>query len=205
MTSDGSLNESRVIIMKKPKQRARRPSSIRGVTQIEVLVALSVLTIGLLAHASLVVNGHTNLRLNQDRRLALEGLRLQLERLRDFEFADCFGAFDEAAGNDPAVAPGPHFDIPGLQPSAADADGRVGRIVFPVAIPSVSAGLEPALTESVENPRLGMPADLDGDALIDDLPKDDTYVRLPVLVEARWEGPSGEQVARLRTWLVGAR
>jgi hypothetical protein len=47
-----------------------------------------------------------------------------------------------------------------------------------------------------------MPADLDGDGVIDDQPKDKTYIHLPVMVEVRWVGQLGPQRLRLTTWLV---
>jgi hypothetical protein len=58
------------------------------------------------------------------------------------------------------------------------------------------------LREDVKNTALGMPRDLDGDGLIDDKPKDASYIHLPVIVEVRWEGRMGPQTTRLVTWLT---
>ncbi|MEW6745532.1 MAG: hypothetical protein AB1486_22495 [Planctomycetota bacterium] len=170
---------------------------------VETMFALAILTVAFLAHASLTVTGKAHNRLNEEKRLALEALRAQLEILRNFDFHTCFAAFDEATINDPPGARGPHFDIEGLSSSPSDADGRVGRIVFPTAVPD--EGGAPVLREDVADPRLMMSADLDGDGLIDAFAKDTAYVHLPVLVEARWRGSAGDARVTLATWLTPRR
>ncbi|MEQ8763408.1 MAG: type II secretion system protein [Planctomycetota bacterium] len=177
-----------------------RRRSEGGSTIVELLIALSILSVGLLAHGSLTLSSMTQSELNRERRLALEGLRSQLEQMRAWDFRQCYSAFDLSSANDPPGAPGSQFDILGLEPVSPG--GRVGRVLLPTA-PNPSGTPPTALREDLSQPDIGLPADLDGDGAIDNLPKDDSYVRLPVRVEARWRGVSGEQQMIIATWLGG--
>jgi type II secretory pathway pseudopilin PulG len=170
---------------------------------IEVVAALTLLGLGLAAQASLTVAAHTQLGSVRERQSALQAARARIEVLFGHDFRTCFAAFDEGVGNDPPEAPGPHFDVAGLQPSAADPDGRVGRIIFPTA-PGAGGG-DPVLREDLDVPELGLPHDLDGDGVLDSEPKDDTYVHIPVIVEVWWQGRSGEQTLRIPTWITPRR
>ena len=123
--------------------------------------------------------------------------------LKRFDLRTVFPAYDASKANDPPNAPGPYFDVRGLNPDPNDPSGRVGRVIFPVGPPPPSAPIrDPVLREDVRNPRMGMPADLDGNGKIDDQPKDATYIHLPVMVEVRWKGRIGQQSVSLVTWLV---
>ncbi len=166
------------------------------------MIALSVLSIGLLAHGLLTVNSLTQSGLNRERRLALEGLRSQLEVMRSWDFSECFQAFDPSTSNDPPGAPGARFDVLGLEPTRPG--DRVGSIVFPVG-PDLLGSTDPVLREDLADPALGLPADLDGDGSIDNLPKNERYVRIPVILEAKWQGVRGEHSVRVATWLGETR
>jgi len=173
-----------------------------GFGYVELLIAMSALIVAMLAHAGLTVSTHAQNSLNQERRLALEGLRGQLDRMRTVEFKHAFATFDTVTTNDPPGAVGPNFAIAGLNPSPSDGDGFVGRVIFPVAPPASDPSAPPVLREDVVNAEMGMPADLDGDGVVDDQPKDEGYLYLPVIVEARWRSIVGEQRMHIMGWLV---
>jgi len=175
----------------------------RGLTAVEVAVVATMLSLGLLAQASVTITSYRQSVVNKERRLALEGARSQIEILKRYDLRSVFPAFDSSKVNDPTGAPGPYFDVQGLRADPAESSGRVGKIIFPVGpAPDPVQNPDPVLREDVQDPRLGMPADLDGDGVIDDQPKDKTYIHLPVIVEVRWEGQLGSQRLRLTTWLV---
>ncbi len=159
-------------------------------------MALALLAVGLLTHASLTVSGHRQGRSNAERRLAWEGLRTQVARLRDWDLADCYTAFDDSSANDPPGAPGSDFDVPGLEPIS----GSVGRVLVPASPASDGSGAI-VLREDLVQPAFGLPLDLDGDGVLDDQPKDTLYRRLPVRLEVRWRGVHGEQSLGMTTWL----
>lgn len=175
----------------------------RGFSLLDVTITVSVLAVGLLAQASLTISSFSQTTLNKERRLAMEGVRDQLEVIKAMNLASVFAAYDESTANDLMVAPGPHFDIRGLHPAPGDTDGHVGRVIFPVgAPPGTSESNDPVLREDVSEPFMGMPFDLDGDGAIDSLPKDGKYIHLPVTVEVEWTGKIGRQSMQITTWLT---
>ena len=185
------------------RSRGRSRRRQRGFSLIELMIAFSVLTIGLLAQASLTISHYNQSQFNRELRLALRAAQQQIEILKSHDFRSVFPAFDESTANDPTNAAGPHFDVPGLSPVAGDMDGRPGRIRFPVGQPPVGwPTSDPVLREDTYDSALGLPCDLDGDGLIDDQPKDANYIHLPVVVEVRWHGKTGNQTLRLSTWLT---
>ncbi len=182
---------------------ARDRKGQRGFSLLDVAITVSVVAIGLLAQASLTISSYSQTALNKERRLAMQGVRSQLEVIKGMELANVFAAFDESTDNDPADAPGPHFDIKGLRPIPGDADGHVGRVVLPVGDPPESSeSSDPVLREDVSDTLMGMPYDLDGDGIIDSLPKNGTCIHLPVTIEVEWTGKIGRQILQLTTWLT---
>ena len=86
----------------------------------------------------------------------------------------------------------------GLQAAPDDPDGRVGEIIFPITI---TAGGE-ELHETLIDPELDMPGDLDGDGFITVGDKALTYRLLPVLVRMRWSGQNGVRRMEIRTLIA---
>lgn len=183
--------------------RRRRRDASRGVTTVELVIALSVLALGMLAQASLTITHANQTGFNREHRLALEGARAELEVLKNYDFATVFAAFDEQTWQDPPDARGPNFEVRGLSAAPDDPDGKVGRVYFPVGpAPTGSPIPGPVLREDQQNTWFGTPADLDGDGTVDDQPKNTSYIHLPVMVEIRWHGKTGTQTLRLTTWLT---
>jgi hypothetical protein len=118
-------------------------------------------------------------------------------------FADIFRTYNAAPGDDlggGGSAPGASFDVRGLAPRRDDADGRVGRIVFPTV--DLAGGAQ-ALREDVVDERLGMAAgrdlNLDGDAL-DDVTVG--YRLLPARLIVEWTGAGGDRSYELDVLLT---
>ena len=175
-----------------------------GFSTVEILIAISVLAIGLMAQASLALSHSNQTRLNREYRAALEGARARIEVLKEHDFQTVFAAFDASTRNDPPDAPGPGFAVVGLSPVLRDPDGLVGKVCFPVGLPPSNwAHQDPVLREDLDDDRFGLPRDLDGDGAIDSHPKDERYIHLPVVVEVRWRSAAGgNQIVRLTTWLT---
>lgn len=58
------------------------------------------------------------------------------------------------------------------------------------------------LLETFEDERLGMPRDLNGDSIIDDLDHSQDYIILPVRVRVEWQGNHGSRSLEICTMLV---
>jgi hypothetical protein len=71
----------------------------------------------------------------------------------------------------------------------------VGRIRFPDTPNS-------ELREDVYMPELGLPMDLNGDGIIDELDHSQDYKILPVIVEVQWVGKTGDREFSLHALLM---
>ena len=180
----------------------------RGMTLIEVAVALPVVVISLFMFLQMFVAGGGLRDSGRETWAAGGAAQDVLERMRNEEMVDVFrlynaDAFDDPGG--PGTAPGPNFAVPGLLPLADDPDGMVGEIL----LPAVNTGSEVVpvweLREDVRNPNLGLPRDLNGDALLDDVDHAGDYTILPVLVRLRWQGAQGRREFRLHTVFTALR
>jgi len=146
---------------------------------------MSVLVVALLAFMQSINASMKLTETNREAALALDGVREAIETLQGVEeFSAVFGLYGGAGG----------FAIEGLSPADGDADGLVGEIVFP------TVGGE--LREHLEDEKLGMPRDLNGDGDIDFENHSDDYRLLPVLVRARWKGSGGERFMEISTLLA---
>lgn len=183
----------------------RRRSPEAGFTFVELLISFTVLMLGLLAIAALTMTLYSSSIINDEERSALSAAQAQVERMKTYDFHEVFASFDASTENDPVGgnAVGPWFEVDGLQAAPGLPKGKAGRVIFPVGPPPTSSTLTvPVLREDIQDNALGMPADLDGDGTIDDQPKDQSYIHLPVIVEVRWTGRLGVQSTRLVTWLT---
>jgi prepilin-type N-terminal cleavage/methylation domain-containing protein len=164
-----------------------RPEGRRGLTLLELTVALAMLVVGVSAVASGLLRVSMFVRAERERNLAFEASRNVLEALQAEDFATVFVGHNATNLDDPVglVTPGAAFDVAGLDAQAGDVDGRGGSIEFP------GDGLR--LLEDGFDRELGMPRDLGG---ADGVDFDDhalDYRVLPVIVRVRWRGASGDQ------------
>jgi type II secretory pathway pseudopilin PulG len=183
------------------RRLGRRLGRRAGFSIVEIIIALVLVTIGMGAFAQSIAATSLTAETNRRTALASQAARRTLEQLKGTAFDEVFATFNTDTNDDPGgkgTAPGRDFDVAGLDPLPGDADGRVGRILFPV-----TAGGVGFLREDVNNPALGMPRDLNGDGLIDGLNHSSDYQILPVIVEIEWQGVSSDGRLVFKTFLVG--
>ena len=175
-----------------------RRSRRGGFTLLEMLVTATLMVIGLMGFARTIALSGKATEASGEVIAATEAARQIVETLQASTFDEVFAAYNETKADDPPNAPGPDFDVPGLEPVPGDPDGQVGKVIFPSSV----AGGAVTLREDVIDARLGMPRDLNGDGQIDALPHDTDYQLLPVLVRVEWQGASGRCQLELKTLLA---
>jgi prepilin-type N-terminal cleavage/methylation domain-containing protein len=178
--------------------RVPRRSARSGFSLLEILIALTLLVVGMVGYLQVIVGSVRTAESNREQTLALHAARQVLERLQTLPLDEVFASFNADPADDPAgagTAPGAGFAVAGLDPRGGDADGLPGEIRFPVA-----AG---ALREDLVDPLVGTPRDLSGDGVIDALDHAGDYRVLPVLVRVSWRGAAGNARVELRTILGG--
>lgn len=182
--------------MSRSLQSSRRPLRVTaaarrrrsGFTLIEVLAAVSILTIAAGAIVSTIITSSRLNRVGSEVALAREALESVIESVKSTPFREVFATFNANPADDPGgagTAPGAAFTARSLRPIPGDADGLVGEIIFPTV-----AG---ALREDVVDPRISMPRDLDLDGVIDAVDHAADYAVLPFVVRVAWRGPMGDR------------
>lgn len=121
-----------------------------------------------------------------ERSIAYAAAQRAVEEMQAEPFQEIFARFNTSAADDPAGAQGPSFTVTGLDARDGDADGMVGRILFPVD-PATPAELHEDLVDA----SFGFPRDLTGDNVADALDHANDYEVLPVQVRVEWRGKSG--------------
>jgi len=178
------------------RRMTRRPSRA-GISLLDVLVAMTVLVVAIAGLASSLVSTLRLSRVNEETALADDAARALAARIRGSDFRDIFALYNATPVDDPLAtpAPGPDFDVPGLDARTNDADGFVGRVLFPV-------GPGETLREDAVDASLGMPRDLDGDGVVDAADHSGDYVLLPVTIRLDWRGPAGKRFLELDLLLI---
>jgi len=172
-----------------------------GFTLVDLMVAATLLVLGLGSLSGTVVAALEVARANEERSRASDAARAMAERLQGTTFRQVFATYNRDATDDPegeGTAPGHGFAINGLRPFNGDDDGLPGRIDFPV-LADTGPGV---LREDADDPALGLPRDLNGDSDVDALDHTDDYILLPVTITVEWRGVSGERFHTLRLLLV---
>lgn len=171
--------------------------SSRGMTLVEVVVALAVFSVSALALASMLFSTARLNEANRENTLAQNGAKAMVESMRNEEFAEIFRRFNDDPADDPegaGTAPGANFAIANLVPIDGDADGRPGRIDFPT--------ISGQLREDFPDPLLQMPRDLNGDGAVDSNNHAADYRILPVTVTVEWKSIGGRTRLVYRTSFV---
>jgi hypothetical protein len=162
------------------------------------MIAGSVLVVAFLAVSQSIVGALFTADQNREVARAVQAARQKIETLKDEEFSDVWALYNADDADDPVGgAPGPGFQVQGLQPLPDDPDGLVGEIVFPQP-PAGGAGLR----EDSNDIDLGMPRDLNGDGTVDGLDHATDYGLLPVKVRLRWRGPKCPMSLEIKTLLA---
>lgn len=168
--------------------RSRR----RGLTMIEMLMVMTVLTMAMAMLVRTLVSAAKLEPVLDEAETAAEGGRSQIEAMHNHPFGEVFARYNANAFDDPLLpgsAPGNTFDVPGLDPVAPG--GKVGRVEFPT--------IDGQLREDVEDETLTMPRDLNGDGVVDSVNHANDRILLPVRVVVEWkpagggDGPAGRR------------
>lgn len=163
------------------------------------MISVVVLTVAISGFSSSVLSSLVLNRMNRETDVAQQAVRRVLEEIQGEEFDQVFAAFNAAVGDyaGAGIESVPGFEVDGLDLLAADADGLVGRIEFPVID---VAGVD-ELREDVVDAGLGMPRDLDGQNGVDAADHADDYQLLPVRVVVEWNGVRGARRIAMETVL----
>src|SRR5687767_6021742 len=103
----------------------------RGHTLLEVLVCSCVLLVALLGTSRSITDSASLSATNRETAQAALAVRETIETLQAEPFSQVFALHNEITADDPIGATGSAFHVGGLRPLRDDADGAVGRIVFP--------------------------------------------------------------------------
>ncbi len=171
----------------------------RGLTLIELVMAMTILAVALLGYAKTVAMASVAASTSREATLASESGRRMIETLRAADFDEVFVRYNSTVADDPGgiVSPGANFAVTGLDARANDADGMPGEILFP----TINVGGALQLREDVVDVKLGMPSDLDGDGAVDAANHAANYENLPVLIRVRWRGVGGPGQIEFQTVL----
>jgi hypothetical protein len=167
-------------------------------TMVEVMVAIVILTVSVYILSSTVTAAIGHSRVKRERSLAVDATINVLERMRSEPFEELFSLYNSDPSDDPlgaGTAPGPHFEVFGLDPRADDPDGLVGEIL----IPEVEVAGASHLREDMEFAELCLPRDLNGDLLIDVEDHASDYIVLPVTLRVTWGGKSSRREFEMAT------
>ena len=199
-----------------------------GLTLVEIVVVFTLMTVALAMYASTSISTAKMRSMGRESAKASDAARTVIERMHNVEWRQLYATFNADPADDPGgpgTAPGNRFEVPGLEPVTGAESTFVGEIVFPaeeievqtiVELGRLDEGGNPIapvletktllqLREDFEDDRLGMPRDLNGDNVIDDLEHAGDYVVLPVRVRVTWAGRLGPQSLELCTMFVEYR
>jgi type II secretory pathway pseudopilin PulG len=160
-------------------------------TLIEIMIALSILAISILALLSSLCAAAKLQDVTRERALAQNAARAKIEEMRSRTYTQIYSLYNSNPADDPGgpgTAPGATFTVPGLN---AFPGVPVGQIVFPE-----SGG---GLLESLVDPSrgidasMGMPRDLNGNGIIDVVPFTTGYQILPVKIVITWKSANGKK------------
>lgn len=166
----------------------------RGFALVEVSISLVIFAIASGIMLQAMRAGYGLRGQAREEWLATAGAQSVLETMRGMSFRNVSLNFDQDPFNDPGgpgTSFGAAFDIEGLDPALDDADGRVGEVLLPVVNVGTAVAERFELREDLGDALIGMPRDLNGDAIIDSIDHRDDAALLPVLVRVRWNGRNG--------------
>jgi prepilin-type N-terminal cleavage/methylation domain-containing protein len=174
-------------------------SKHRGLTLIELVMAMTVLAIALAGYAKTVAMSSIASTTSREATLATEAGRQMIETLRSTTFEEIYSRYNSTLADNPGAgaSPGANFAVVGLDARANDLDGMPGEILFPTQ--TVAGVLQ--LREDLVDTQLGMPAVLNGDGAVDAVDHAANYQNLPVIVRVRWRGVGGPGQVQFQTVL----
>lgn len=167
-------------------------------------MVMGILAVAFGMFSTTMVASNRTRSINRDTALAAEAARVIFETMRNLNPADLYALYNSMPADDPGgegTGPGANFAVPGLYPLAGDPDGMVARIRL-----AERKDLDAwQLREDVIDPALGLPRDLNGDSMIDDLDHAQDYLVFPVRIELDWEGRYGARRMTVSTMFTRFR
>ncbi len=159
------------------------PSRETGLGLVETMVAVAILATAILAILSVAAHSIKLDGVNRETALASDAARTRYEQLRALPLMHVLATYN----SDPEDDPDGEFTAVG--PKALSSKTAAGlELTTVVELPLTEEG---ELREDANRPEMGLPRDLNGDGVIDDLDHRDDYVILPVAVRVVWSGSSG--------------
>src|SRR5690349_1800817 len=119
------------------ERKVRVPrADVRGLTLIELVMAMTVLAIGLAGYAKTVAMASIAASSSREATLATEAGRQMIETLRATTYAQIFARYNSSTLDDIGgiTNPGANFAVAGLDARANDVDGMPGEIEFPTTL-----------------------------------------------------------------------
>lgn len=169
-------------------------------TLTELMVAMMVMTVSVYILSSTITATIAHSAGKRERVRAVEAVRSLLEEMRSLPCGELFARYNSDPTDDPEginSAPGNTFAVEGLDAQSGDPDGFVGEIILPAA--------QAPLLENAVDEVLGLPRDLNGDALVDDKDHASDYILLPVQIRVRWSGYTGDREFEMFTMFSDLR
>ena len=163
-----------------------------GFTLVEVAVAVIVLLVGLMALSASAVRVQGLARAARERMAAQNALRAKAEEIRSISRAGLSDPLGWGLHVTNALAALPTFAVEGLTPVEGQSTVGSVRLITNETQDDATLGVE-----------LGMPRDLDGDGLATNGAVAGSARLLPVVLEARWHSPWGEQHITQGLWILG--
>jgi hypothetical protein len=190
--------------------RGRRSgrAPLRGLALIEVAIAFPIVLIALGMLVQMLGSG-VRLRLSGSEAWAAScAAQTVLESMRNEDFRSLVALYNSDPLDDPGgpgTAPGNRFVVDDLTPLPGAPRGTIGEVFLPL----LNTGSEVApvfeVREDIALPDLGLPRDLNGDAVIDANDHRADYSLLPVEIELRWLCSGGPRLLRITTILSELR
>ncbi len=174
-------------------------------TLIELSIAMAIFIVATGMLLQLIASGKSLRETARQEWLATSEAQNVLERMRSLPFRDVARSYDADPANDPngpGTAPGPWFQAAGLTPLASAVDGAIGEVLLPVVNMGTVVAPDWQVREDQGEPLLGMPRDLNGDAVTGSLDCSADHTILPILVRVRWRGRFGPRELRFFTSLT---
>ena len=197
----------RILLPTRSHPPARRTTPARaGVTFLELVILMAIVFVAVSMFSGTLLATVRQRNINHETAVAAQAMRSAIERMRNEDFRQVFALYNADPEDDPlgpGTAPGNRFEVQGLTPVEGAPDPRVGEIRLPVVPSGVGTGLE--LREDFEHSALGLPRDINGDEVIDDLDHSGDYRVLPVELHVEWQSQSGRRILQNHTVLAYLR
>lgn len=181
--------------------RASQRRRDAGFTAVEVLIGSTLLVFGMVGVFNSLYATNRLKTTIEERALAAEAASSLAETFYGVEFGELWATYNADPSDDPrgtGTAPGARFAVEGLKPIASRKDGLQGRIEFPTL--TTSGRFE--LREDMQDERLGMPRDLNGDGVIDTADHAGDYDVLPIRIVVEWQSARGDSTLAVNLTMV---